>query len=48
MNSGSNIGHLAKILLVAAGVSLVLKVFAFGALGMFIVAACAIAVYAAL
>lgn len=48
MNSSSNIGHLAKILLVAAGVSLVLKVFAFGTIGMFIVAACVIAVYAML
>lgn len=45
MNSSSNLDHLAKILLVAAGVSLVLKVFAFDALGMFIVATCAIAAY---
>mgnify|MGYP003598394407 CR=1 FL=1 len=48
MKSSSNIDHLAKILLVSGAVAIVLKIFAFGPLGLFIVAACAIAAYAML
>ena len=48
MNSKSNLEHLVSLMLVAVVTSVLIKIFAFGPLGLAILAGCAIAAYAML